>query len=194
MGIFTKKTWKNRQTEYPNRRLLRKENGNTELVTVSREEGIISAEGDAFSAENMNNLEERIESAIGSGTLPEVLGNNIVEAVQRLNSNTVWKKLSQINQVGDSPLNLDVNFNELCIKANIDGATAVVTLTIPKDFLQSTGQFFRSGYYFNHESGIEKCNGGMASFWCSEKVLTLNSAYLNGENVTENTAWIVYYK
>lgn len=57
---FTKKTWINRLTEYPSRRRLQKEDGTSELVTVSREEGTISAEGDAFSAENMNDLEERI--------------------------------------------------------------------------------------------------------------------------------------
>ena len=62
---FTKKTWKDRKTEYPNRRLPTKEDGSTELVTVSREEGTISAEGDAFSAENMNDLEGRISDTFG---------------------------------------------------------------------------------------------------------------------------------
>ena len=57
---FISRVWKDRKTKYPNRRVLTKENGTTELVTVSREEGIISEEGDAFSAENMNNLEDRI--------------------------------------------------------------------------------------------------------------------------------------
>lgn len=57
---FTQKEWKDRKSEYPNRRLLTKEDGSTELVTVSREEGLISDEGDAFSAENMNGLEKRI--------------------------------------------------------------------------------------------------------------------------------------
>ncbi len=58
---FEKKTWKARKTEYPNRRMLTLEDGSTELVTVAREEGIISEEGDAFSPENMNGLETRIE-------------------------------------------------------------------------------------------------------------------------------------
>ncbi len=58
---FEKKTWKARKTEYPNRRMLTLEDGSTELVTVAREEGIISEEGDAFSPENMNGLEDRIE-------------------------------------------------------------------------------------------------------------------------------------
>lgn len=59
---FTKKTWKNRIAEYINRRLLTMEDGSTNLVTVAREEGTISQEGDAFNAANMNDLEDRIEA------------------------------------------------------------------------------------------------------------------------------------
>ena len=36
------------------------EDGSTELVTVARDEGTISQEGDAFNAANMNDLEDRI--------------------------------------------------------------------------------------------------------------------------------------
>ena len=57
---FVKKTWKDRVAEYINRRTIVKEDGTTELVTVERSEGTISQEGDAFSASNMNDLEQRI--------------------------------------------------------------------------------------------------------------------------------------
>lgn len=59
---FTKKTWKNRIAEYINRRLITMEDGSTSLVTVARDEGTISQEGDAFNAANMNDLEDRIEA------------------------------------------------------------------------------------------------------------------------------------
>lgn len=59
---FTKKTWKNRIAEYINRRLITMEDGSASLVTVARDEGTISQEGDAFNAANMNDLEDRIES------------------------------------------------------------------------------------------------------------------------------------
>lgn len=59
---FVKKTWKNRIAEYINRRLLTNEDGSTNLVTVARNEGTISQEGDAFNAANMNDLEDRIEA------------------------------------------------------------------------------------------------------------------------------------
>ena len=61
---FIKKTWKNRISEYPTRRTLTKEDGSTELVTVARSEGTISQEGDAFSADNLNDLETRVDNAL----------------------------------------------------------------------------------------------------------------------------------
>lgn len=63
---FIKKIWKNRITEYPNRRILTKQDNSSEIVTVGRSEGVISQEGDAFSAENMNDLEDRIDNAFSN--------------------------------------------------------------------------------------------------------------------------------
>lgn len=63
---FKKKTWLDRIAEYPTRRRLKKSNGTDEIVTVSREEGTISQEGDAFSAANMNDLEKRINDEFNS--------------------------------------------------------------------------------------------------------------------------------
>lgn len=62
---FEQKEWQDRISEYPTRRTLEKEDGSTELVTVSRSEGTVASEGDAFSAENMNDLEQRIADAFG---------------------------------------------------------------------------------------------------------------------------------
>ncbi len=59
---FETKTWVDRIAEYPNRRTLTKEDGSTELVTVTRDEGTVSQEGDAFNAKNMNDLETRIKA------------------------------------------------------------------------------------------------------------------------------------
>ena len=59
---FIKKIWKDRISEFPTRRSLTKTDGTSELVTVARSEGMISEEGDAFSAENMNDLETRISN------------------------------------------------------------------------------------------------------------------------------------
>lgn len=59
---WAKKVWKDRKTEYPTRRTLTKTDGSQEIVTVARNEGNVSQEGDAFSAANMNDLEERIDA------------------------------------------------------------------------------------------------------------------------------------
>lgn len=71
---FTKKTWKNRIAEYINRRLLTMEDGSTNLVTVARDEGTISQDGDAFNAANMNDLEDRIEA--GFADVSQSLNNS----------------------------------------------------------------------------------------------------------------------
>lgn len=60
---FSKKTWKDRVTQYLNRRLLTDSNGNTQLVTVTRDEGSVTEAGDTFSAANMNDLEDRVDNA-----------------------------------------------------------------------------------------------------------------------------------
>ena len=60
---FNQKTWENRVSEQPQRRLLTPTDGGTAYtVDVTRQEGIVIQEGDAFSAENMNDLESRINS------------------------------------------------------------------------------------------------------------------------------------
>lgn len=61
---FTKKTWQPRVSEYPTRRVLTNVLTGTQVrYTVERDEGVVSAEGDAFSAANMNSLENRVASA-----------------------------------------------------------------------------------------------------------------------------------
>lgn len=68
---FVKKTWKSRLSEFPNRRVLTDENNVQTRVIVSRDEGQVTQAGDAFSAANMNDLENRIESAINDDTYVE---------------------------------------------------------------------------------------------------------------------------
>ena len=106
MALFTKKTWKNRMSEYPTRRRLTKENGTTELVTVARSEGTVSQEGDAFSADNMNNLEDRILRAIGTGDIPKELGADIVSAINALNTGIKSNRISSAKYGFISVVNL----------------------------------------------------------------------------------------
>nr|DAR19304.1 MAG TPA: hypothetical protein [Caudoviricetes sp.] len=73
---FIKKIWKDRISEFPTRRSLTKTDGTSELVSVARSEGMISEEGDAFSAENMNDFENRV--ANGFSELTEKIPNPVL--------------------------------------------------------------------------------------------------------------------
>lgn len=60
---FAKKNWKDRVVEFAGRRkLVNVKTGEALTVDVSRNEGAINQAGDTFSAENMNNLENRVHS------------------------------------------------------------------------------------------------------------------------------------
>lgn len=86
---FEKKTWRNRIAEYINRRLLTKEDGSTELVTVARDEGTISQEGDAFNAANMNDLEDRIDAEFNN--INQSLNNLIIRKTYEVPETTTVK-------------------------------------------------------------------------------------------------------
>ena len=73
---FVKKTWKDRISEYPNRRTIN-DGYVTKQVTVARDEGTVTEAGDAFNASNMNDLENRIENAISGTQTPITAGDNI---------------------------------------------------------------------------------------------------------------------
>ncbi len=69
---YTKKTWKDRQSEHPTRRKLVPA-GAENTYDVERSEGLIIEEGDPFDQKSMNDLEQRIadgfdESAVFSAT------------------------------------------------------------------------------------------------------------------------------
>lgn len=61
---FSPKAWKDRISEYPNRRTLTYPDNTTVIATVARNEGEITEAGDLFDADNMNDLEQRIDDAI----------------------------------------------------------------------------------------------------------------------------------
>ena len=57
--MYERKVWVNRQSEHPDRRKLTP-TGNDGEYDVSRSEGIIMEDGDAFDADTMNDLERRV--------------------------------------------------------------------------------------------------------------------------------------
>lgn len=92
---FSKKTWLDRIAEYPTRRRLKKSDGTDEIVSVSREEGAISQEGDAFSAANMNDLEDRVASEFNSLNLKmELVRSHVGMIVQTTTLDTEAKVIA----------------------------------------------------------------------------------------------------
>lgn len=80
---FDKKTWVGRVSEFPNKRKLTYDDGNTQIVTVARAEGTVSCEGDALNEENLNDLEERIDTAVIEltnelGRLEKYIGSDLL--------------------------------------------------------------------------------------------------------------------
>ena len=65
---FVKKTWVDRDTENPAGRLLvvTSEDAQGTHVDVSLDEGEVYTEGDELNAENLNDLEDRIDTAFSS--------------------------------------------------------------------------------------------------------------------------------
>lgn len=61
---YTKKTWVDRNVQYPGRRKLSAVSGQTNVYDIVRSEGTITAAGDAFNAENMNDLEDRVKGGL----------------------------------------------------------------------------------------------------------------------------------
>ena len=80
---FVKKTWKDRISQFPNRRTVN-DGYTTKQVTVGRDEGTITEEGDSFDAANMNDLEQRIEDAYGD--ISQMVAD---EVAQQYDSNSV---------------------------------------------------------------------------------------------------------
>nr|DAT47397.1 MAG TPA: hypothetical protein [Caudoviricetes sp.] len=165
---FSLKTWVNRISEYPNRRKLTHENGSTELVTVARAEGQISAEGNAFSAEEMNDLENRIKVGFDEvnqskvsydtiGDIREVCNQIITSSMNvRLDSNSAYLFASW----------QDVNgtVNEPCLMLLLTGASTITQVTIygtPLNIWKMlptsglTQGIYAKGGYYNHSKIIK---------------------------------------
>lgn len=76
---FSAKEWKARLVEFAGRRSLRNvANGETTTYDVSRSEGQVSQEGDAFNTKNMNDLEQRISNGFANAkTNIDALNNDL---------------------------------------------------------------------------------------------------------------------
>jgi archaellum component FlaC len=124
---YSKKTWKDRITEYPNRRELTHSDSSTELVTVARSEGTISQEGDAFSAQNMNDLEGRIDSEFSA------VDQNLQDINDNLAQTPITVGGETLNTIDDKLNYLAENlFSYVTNVSNIQRGS----ITAPRDYAQ----------------------------------------------------------
>ena len=64
---YVSRTWKDRISEYPTRRILTDTTTlETQQVTVTRDEGTVTEAGDNWDASNLNGMESRINSAFNA--------------------------------------------------------------------------------------------------------------------------------
>ena len=77
---FSAKTWVDRDSQYPTRRKITNVDdiSDVKVVTVERDEGTVTTQGDAFDAANMNNLEGRIAAMFTDVTGTLVAGSTSV--------------------------------------------------------------------------------------------------------------------
>lgn len=139
---FTPKEWKARLVEFAGRRLLRNvANGETTTYDVSRSEGQISQEGDAFNTKNMNDLEQRISngfanaktnidalnSDLGGCSLEQENGNFYI-----VGADAVRKKLGSngIAYLGEMPYTCAKDYGECTLLTFCNQKSATQNVTI----------------------------------------------------------------
>ncbi len=128
---FIKKTWKNRTSQYPNRRQLTDESGNVSLVTVVRSEGTVSEEGDAFDEDNMNNLEDRIEDAVGKFLTVQTLETgetNLTFTDDSIDENSVITPYTSL--FGVTPTGITATTGQIVLTFDSQSSDVEVTIKI----------------------------------------------------------------
>ena len=196
---FVKKTWTDRMSQYPTRRVLTDTTtGTTQTVTVARSEGEVSQTGDAFSASNMNDLENRIEAGINAAhsdadvLLPLTVGwvgknqaysqtnNAVIASIESGKSYKVaWTGSATITLKKDSSSGAEVTSGDtspLSFTADADydlyfGSSASVTNIMVYD-----ASIADAAYEPYHDT-VDECKLDITSLAPVEKTSTASQAY-----------------
>ena len=125
---FITKVWKDRLVEYAGRRKLTNvATGEELLVDVSRSEGTVNQAGDAFSATNMNNLEQRIKNEfdnLNESLEWKTLGTILIEKGATFSIPSTAKEIVFCHSNSDSSIFyspiINNAFNAMCAKYTAD--------------------------------------------------------------------------
>ena len=134
--MFQKKEWKNRVSEYPNRRTIT--NTDTqEVITaeIARDEGTVTQVGDTYSAENMNDLEDRISDIV------DLIEAGLADVEESSTASRAYKVYSATNPQYPSLLVYEGSLYKVT-QAIRSGATLIVGTNI---VLTSLGQLLVEG-------------------------------------------------
>lgn len=174
---FSLKTWVNRISEYPNRRKLTHEDGSTELVTVARAEGQISAEGNAFSAEEMNDLENRIKGGF----------DEVNQSLTQLNEGSKLKLLGNANGKASIDISRYIDdYSELLISVTLGNTPYRITINIPPAELVYSDITYQSG------SRASASIGTVVNVQCSRKRVLLTAVIVNDNDVLAYSTLRIY--
>lgn len=178
---FTPKEWKARLVEFAGRRLLRNvANGETVTYDVSRSEGQVSQEGDAFNTQNMNDLEQRISNGFANAKTKIDALNRDLKAVKE---HSVWKQIGELS--GTTQKTFDFSqYDEVYLVTTCAGNTKLIyTVKVPVVILG--------------ENKIQVCNGGYTSgtgaqceWEISKTSCRLLACYVGGTNYTASNTVI----
>ena len=188
---FIKKLWKDRVSEYPNRRTIN-DGYTTKRVTVGRDEGNISEEGTPFNAANMNDLEDRIFAAVesgggggGSGTYAydDLMNKPTINSVQLAGNKTTADLHISYNDLEDTPTLATVatsgDYNDLANKPTFPtflDITSLVTWGESKG--GGTKFFYKDGAIYLTYQGEAKAHAA------NTLLFTLPSGYRPSANET----------
>ena len=204
---FKKKTWIDRMVEFAGRRKITNVSTSAaQIIDVERAEGAVSQEGDAFSAENMNDLEKRISDAFTDVPGYKIADNDTtnnseflatarvayehgqeIDALSRdlkvVKEHSVWEQIGTLSGTAQKIFDFS-QCEEICLVTTCAGnAKLVYTVKIPVVVLS--------------EDKIHVCNGGYTSgsgaeceWEISKTSCRLLACYVGGTNYTGSATTI----
>ena len=187
--MYERKVWVNRQSEHPSRRKLTP-TGNDGEYDVSRSEGIIMEDGDAFDADTMNDLERRVAAGFtemdptgaggGEVTVQPYTCEKKNGVYALVGSGVVGRcKIPASWAAGDSFTVNGVAVPAYCGADAVDGDTIVKGRWV---------LFFYDGTQLNFNGGGGLSNGKLARATATEgNVLAGNKFYAGSKTIKEGT-------
>lgn len=205
---FKKKTWIDRMVEFAGRRKITNVSTSAaQIIDVERAEGAVSQEGDAFSAENMNDLEKRISDAFADVPSGYKIADNDttnnseflatarvayehgleIDALSRdlkvVKEHSVWEQIGTLSGTAQKIFDFSQR-EEICLVTTCAGnAKLVYTVKIPVVVLS--------------EDKIHVCNGGYTAgtgaqceWEISKTSCRLLACYVGGTNYTGSATTI----